>query len=80
MEKICGELHFKDETTAQIELKKVQGSKEDPKSWIYWFDYANGEKNKQLIHPEYGKNDEVLTPIPLTHKMLNELVFNLRIV
>ncbi len=54
---------FNDNTTAKIKLVHI-----DTYSTMhsdYWFDYVDGETNKQLIHPEYLKSSIIKSPIVL---------------
>lgn len=44
-----------DKTTARVKL--VDNSE------YYWFDYLDGETNRKIIHPYYGKIPYILGPI-----------------
>ena len=54
---------FNDNTTAKIKLVHIDTYSTMPSD--YWFDYVDGETNKQLIHPEYLKNPIIKSPIVL---------------
>ncbi len=54
---------FNDNTTAKIKLVHIDTYSTMPSD--YWFDYVDGETNKQLIHPEYLKSSIIKSPIVL---------------
>lgn len=54
---------FNDNTTAKIKLVHIDTYSTMPSD--YWFDYVDGETNKQLIHPEYLENPIIKSPIVL---------------
>lgn len=57
-------IKFSDGTTAKLELIEIVQNSYTPND--YWFNYIDGETNRQLVHPDYGKKSfikgEVLLP------------------
>lgn len=66
-----GIITFGDKSTAKVRLVKNEVT-----SIInnYWLEYVEGETNKQLVHPDYGKKDIILSEILLPEFLFNKVV------
>lgn len=63
-------MKFKNGTTAIVRIKEIKQYNMFPND--YWLEYMEGETNKLLVHPDYGKNDLIKSEILLPEV----LVFN----
>lgn len=72
MGKQLGTITFGDGTSAKVELVKEQTYSSLPSD--YWLKYQEGETNKQLIHPGFGKEDYILSEILLPEFLYNKYV------
>jgi hypothetical protein len=50
-----GTLKFGDNTTARVRVVSVDHSRSGMFPTDYWFEYEEGETNKQIVHPDFGK-------------------------
>lgn len=58
-----GIITWGDKSTSKVIVKEVETH-----SWVptdYWLDYADGESNKPIIHPDYGIKEIIKAPILL---------------
>lgn len=65
-----GTMKFKNGTTARVRIVDIDTYKNFTPD--YWLEYMEGETNKLLVHPGYGKNDLIKSEILLPEV----LVFN----
>jgi hypothetical protein len=67
-------LKYGDNTSAKIELVAIDTYSSMPSD--YWFRYKDGETNKKLVHPDFGKEDyikaEILLPEGLVRMIITE--------
>ena len=67
MEGKTGIITWGDKTTSKVIVKKIQYYSYIPND--YWLDYAEDETHRPLIHPDYGKVDEIIAPILLPEEL-----------
>lgn len=60
-----GTMKFKNGTTARVRIKEIDQYNILPFPNDYWLEYMEGETNKLLVHPGYGKNDLIKSEILL---------------
>lgn len=69
-----GVLKFGDNSTARVKVVSIDYSPSGFLSTDYWFEYEEGETNRQIIHPDLGKTPIIKSSIVLPEKLV-ELVF-----
>ena len=60
-------LKFGDNTSANIELVSID-------TRDYWFKYQDGETNRKLVHPDFGKSDYIKAEILLPEGVVKLIV------
>jgi hypothetical protein len=60
-----GILKFGDNTTARVKVVSVEHSRSGMFPTDYWFEYEDGETNRQIIHPDLGSLDIIKSSIVL---------------
>jgi hypothetical protein len=60
-----GILKFGDNTTARVKVVSVDHSRSGMFPTNYWFEYEDGETNRQIVHPDLGKIDLIKSSILL---------------
>lgn len=60
-----GILTFGDNTTARVKVVSVDHSRSGMFPTDYWFEYEEGETNKQIVHPDLGKLDLIKSSVVL---------------
>lgn len=66
-----GTMNWKDGTSAKVKLVDKETYSTMPSD--YWFEYQEGETNKQLVHPDYGKSDFIKSEIVLPEGLIDYL-------
>jgi hypothetical protein len=56
---------FGDETTARVRVVNIDHSKSGMFPSDYWFEYLEGETNRQIIHPDFGKSNFIKSELLL---------------
>ena len=69
-----GVLKFGDNSTARVKVVSIDYSPSGFLSTDYWFEYEEGETNRQIVHPDLGKTPIIKSSIVLPEKLV-ELVF-----
>lgn len=65
-------LKFGDGTSANIELVSIDTHSFLPSD--YWFKYQDGETNRKLVHPDFGKADYIKAEILLPEGLVKLIV------
>jgi hypothetical protein len=65
-------LKFGDNSSANVELVSIDTYSFMPSD--YWFKYQEGESNKQLVHPDFGKEDYIKSEILLPEGLVKMIV------
>lgn len=65
-------LKFGDGTSAKVELVSIDTHSFMPSD--YWFKYQDDETNKQLVHPDFGKQDYIKSEILLPEGLVRLIV------
>ena len=64
-----GVLTFGDNTKARVKVVDI-----DTHSYVptdYWFEYEEGETNKQIVHPEFGKQSYIKSSVVLPETLVS---------
>lgn len=66
-----GTMKWQDGTSAKVKVVGKETYSTMPTD--YWFEYQEGETNKQLVHPDYGKHDFIKSEILLPEGLIGHL-------
>ena len=64
---------FADNSVAKVRLVEIEQSRSGIFPDYYWFEYVEGETNKQVVHPDFKKSPLIKSEI-LLPKILVDLV------
>ena len=69
-----GTITFGDNSTARVKFIEEKTYPATGMPSDYWLEYAEGETNRKLVHPDFGTKDfiksEILLPEFLFHKVV----------
>jgi len=64
-----GTMNWADGTSSKVKVVGVESYSFMPTD--YWFEYEQGETNKQLVHPDFGKSDFIKAEILLPEGLID---------
>jgi hypothetical protein len=65
---------FGDDTTARLRVVSVDPSRSGMFPTDYWFEYLEGETNKKIVHPEFGKSSFIKSELVLPETLVAKVI------
>lgn len=69
-----GTITFGDNSTAKVKLVERQTYPASGMPTDYWLEYAEGETNKKLVHPDFGTSSLIKSEILLPEFLFEQVV------
>jgi hypothetical protein len=66
-----GTLSFGDGSSARVYIMEIEHSRSGMFPSDYWFEYEEGETNRQIVHPDFGKSLIIKSSIVLPEELVS---------